>query len=539
MPLSVTVPFLITVFAVGAFAQVSVLTYRYDNFRTGANLNETVLTASSVASGFGKLFARQVDGELYAQPLYVSNVTIPGKGIHNVVYVATMNDVVYAFDADSNAADNAGPLWTVSFANPATGITPIPITDIAEAANIRGNVGVESTAIIDLPSKTLYLVARTKESGAYYQRIHALSIETGAERTNSPVAISGSVAGNGAGSVAGRLTFDPLLGNQRPALAILKNQLLIAWASHEDFGSYHGWVMSYDITSLKQTGIVCTTPTGEQGGIWSSGWAPAIDNSNFAYFSVGNGTWDGRKNFGESVIKMSLSERLAIVDFFTPYNWAALNGNDIDLGSTGVMLIPGTKLAVTAGKSGVVYLVNTAKLGWEASVDAQIVQSVDIRTLNPYAYSAKGGPVYWNRPSSTKMIYIQNEVDPVHGFPMIPDGGGIGLPTLDTVNAQSSEAYSPHFGGGVLSLSGDPDGQGAIVWSSTCVDNQSGGHTYCSGVLRALDATNGLSQIWSSEMNSGRDAMGNWAKFVPPVVANGKLYMASFSNQLVVYGLLP
>jgi len=516
-----------------AFGQVNILTQRYDNSRTGANLSETVLTPTSVASSFGKLFTLPVDGAIYAQPLLVSNLSIPGKGTHNVLFVVTMNDVVYAFDADSSSTT---PLWTVSFVNPAAGITPVPITDITVAANIQDNVGIESTPVIDLPSNTLYLVARTKENGAYYQRIHALDITTGAERTNSPVIISGSVAGTGNGAVNNRLTFDPLLGNQRTGLAIASHQLLIAWASHEDFGPYHGWVMSYDITTLRQTGIICTTPNGTNGGIWMSSWAPAVDSSNFVYYTVGNGTWDARRNFGESVIKLSLSERLGIVDFFTPANWNALNGNDDDFGSTGLMLIPGSNTAVTGTKKGLIYLVNTAKLGWEKTSDLQSVQWFDMRDLNQYAYSAKGGPVYWNRPGSTSMVYIQNEGDPVHGLPVLPNGGGLGIPTLDLSNAQASYNYSPYFGGGVLALSGDPAGQHAIVWSSTCYSG-GGGDSYCPGILRALDATNGLSSLWDSEANSTQDRVGNWAKFVPPVVANGKVYLATFSNQLVVYGL--
>lgn len=515
-----------------ASGQVNILTQRYDNARTGANLAETILTPTTVSSSFGKLFTLPVDGAIYAQPLLVSNLAIPGKGTHNVLFVVTMNDVVYAFDADSNSGSNATPLWTVSFVNAAAGITAVPITDITVAKNIQENVGIESTPVIDLPSNTLYLVARTKENGAYYQRIHALDITTGAERPNSPATISGSVSGTGIGSVNNTIKFDPLLGNQRAGLAIANHQLLISWASHEDYGPYHGWIMSYDITTLRQTGIVCTTPNGMEGGIWMSGWAPAVDSSNFVYFSIGNGTWDARRNFGESVIKMSLSERLAIVDFFTPGNWAALNSNDDDLGSTGVLLMPGSTVALTASKHGSIYAVNTSKLGWETSTDSQIVQSFDMRQINQYAYSAKGGPVFWNRPGATKMVYIQNEADPVHGFPVLPNGGGTGIPKLDLANVQASQEYSPYFGGGVLALSGDAAGQHAIVWSTTCVSGTSGGDNYCPGILRALDA-DGLSLLWDSSSAS----FGNWAKFVPPVVANGKVYLATFSNKLVVYGL--
>ncbi len=522
-------------------AQVNVLTHRYDNARTGANLNETILTPGVVASNFGKLYARTVDGLIYAQPLYVSNVSIQGQGIHNVVYVATMNDVIYAFDADSNAGSNGAPLWSVSFVNPSLGITPVPVTDLAGGGNIIGNVGIESTPVIDLPSNTIFLVVRTKENGSYVQRIHALDITSGAEQANSPVVISGSVAGTGQGSVGNRLTFDSEVHNQRASLAIANNNLFIAWASHEDQNIYHGWVMTYDIASLQQTGIVCSTPNGAMGGIWMSGWAPAIDSAGYAYYSVGNGSWDGKRNFGESVIKLSTAEHLAITDFFTPYDWSHLNDIDFDLGSTGVMLIPGTKVAVVTGKEAVLYLANTAKLGYETSANSQIFQSFDLTTLNANALN-KGGPVYWNRASGTSMLYIEPQGDYVRGFPILPNGGGAGIPALDTALAdiQTSPTYAPVGGGGILSLSGDPGGVNAIVWASTSIAVT--GHSPLTGlafgILHAYDASNGLAELWNSEMDSANDSLGFWAKFVPPVVANGRVYLATFSNQLLVYGTL-
>jgi len=521
------------------FAQVNVLAQRYNNGRTGANLNETILTPATVASNFGKLYALTVDGPIYAQPLYVANVSIQAQGVHNVVYVATMNDVVYAFDADSNTGSNAAPLWTVSFVNPSLGITAIPATDLATGGNVTGNVGVESTPVIDLPSNTIFLVARTRENGAYVQRLHALDITSGAERPNSPVVISGSATGTGQGSVGNLLTFDPKIQNQRASLAIASHSVLIAWASHQDLGNYHGWIIGYDITSLHQTGIVCTTPNGMQGGIWMSGWAPAMDSAGYIYYTVGNGSWDGKRNFGESVIKLSMVERLAITDFLTPADWGYLNNVDFDLGSTGLMLIPGSAVGVSTGKDGVLYLANTAKLGYETSTNSQVIQSFDLTTLNADA-SNKGGPVYWNRANGTSMLYIQAQGDYVRGFPILPNGGGAGVPTMDTATAdiQTSLFYAPVGGGGILSLSGDPAGVGAILWSSTTFVGEEGEVGTASGILRAYDASNGLAPLWSSQTNSARDSIGTWAKFVAPVVANGRLYMATFSNQLLVYGTL-
>ena len=513
-------------------AQVNVLTQRNDGGRTGANLNETILTSATVASNFGKRYARTVDGSIYGQPLYVSNVPIPGLGVHNVVYVVTMNDVVYAFDADSNAGSNAAPLWSVTFVNPAAGITAVPATDVDNGGNVVGNFGIESTPVIDLASNTMFLLAQTKENGSYVQSLHALDITTGAERPNSRVVVTGSATGTGEGSVGNVLSFVPMIQNQRASLAIANNNVLIAWASHEDAGPYHGWIISYDKTSLQQTGVICTTPNGIQGGIWMSGWAPAVDSGGYAYYSVGNGTWDGKRDFSESVIKVGSAERLAITDFFTPNDYAYLNSYDDDLGSTGVLLIPGTTAAVATGKQGILYLANFSKLGWETATNSQIYQSFALSA------ASKGGPVFWNNPNGTSMLYIQPSSDYVHGFPLVPNGGGPGIPTLDTAPADVQVSpFSGPPGGGILSLSGDPAGAGAIVWSSSSVW-QDGSWSKVSGILRAYDASNGLAELWDSEIDSARDSVGNWAKFVPPLVANGQVYLATFSNQLLVYGTL-
>src|SRR5712691_11549942 len=234
------------------WAQINITSERYDNSRTGANLNETVLTTSNVNSTqFGKLYSYVVDGSVQAQPLYVSNLTIPSRGSRNVLFVVTMNDVVYAFDADSNAT-NGGILWKVDYRNTGAGITPIPISEIVNnnSLNIVGNIGIESTPVIDLNSNTMYLVARTKEvsggSTNYIARLHALDITTGAEKFGGPVTIQGSVPGNGQGSSGTVLTFDPLIHNQRSSLALVNGLVVFSWASHEDFGNWHGWVFAHN-----------------------------------------------------------------------------------------------------------------------------------------------------------------------------------------------------------------------------------------------------------------------------------------------------
>ena len=375
-----------------------------------------------------------------------------------------------------------------------------------------------------------------------FQRFHALDITSGAERPNSPVVISGFVVGTGQGAVANRIVFDPAIHNQRASLAIASNNVLIAWASHEDNYVYHGWVMSYDKTSLQQTGIVCSTPNGWQGGIWMSGWAPAVDSAGYAYYSVGNGSWDGKRNFGESVIKLSSSERLAITDFFTPYDWAHLNDGDLDLGSTGVMLVPGTTAAVVTGKEGILYLANISRLGWETATNSQIYQSFDLTTLNATALYSKGGPIFWNRPNGTSMLYIEDRTATMFAaFRLLQTGVAPGIPMLDTALAdiQRSPFYAPSGGGGLLSLSGDPAGVSAIVWSSTTI-NQNGSLEYRaerhSSRLRCTRTA--LPSCGTAKSIRPTIRSGIWAKFVPPVVANGRVYLATFSNQLLVYGTL-
>ena len=268
LPSILRIPTFVFLTCAAVNAQTSVLTDRYDNSRTGWDPNEKSLTTANVnSSAFGKLYNYPVDGSVFAQPLYVPNVAISGQGTHNVLYAVTMNDSVYAFDADQNLT-----LWHDSFTNAANGVTPVPISDItgSNSLNIVGFVGIESTPVIDSSTNTMYLVARTKEVTAtatsYVQRLHAIDIATGAEKFGGPVVIAGSVPGTGEESSGGVVSFDPFWQNQRSALALTNGQVIIMWASHEDDQPYHGWVMSYSASTLAQTGIFCDTPNGSEGG---------------------------------------------------------------------------------------------------------------------------------------------------------------------------------------------------------------------------------------------------------------------------------
>jgi len=519
----------------GAFAQVQVLTERNDLGRTGANLGETQLDTSNVnAASFGKLWSYPVSGSVQAQPLYVAGVNIPGVGVRNVIYIVTMNDVVYAFDADSSGAT---PLWSVNLTRQVAGSTPVPITDLVGAGlNIVGNVGIESTPQIDLAKGTLFLVARTKEGSSYPQRLHALDLASGAEKSGSPVVLSGSVPGSGNASVGGTLTFDPRIHNQRSSLALANGKIFMGWASHEDANPYHGWVMAYDEVTLQQTGIWCSSPDGIQAGVWMAGRGPAVDASGNVYFTVGNGDWNGSRNFGESLVKFAAAAGIPVLDWFTPDNWSALNGGDVDFGSSGPMLLPGTDLLVAGGKESRFYLMHQGSLGHLQTGNTQIVQ-----TFSNNGGEFKGGPIYWNRAGGAgPWMYVWS------------NGGDIlkayhfNGTTFDTSAISQGTIRSPNgASGGVLSLSANGSTAGTgIVWSSMPLADDAD-HGVHQGILRAIDASDLTRELWNSRQNAARDDMGNWPKFSPPTVVNGKVYLASFpgdgvgSTAVNVYGLLP
>src|SRR6266478_6194356 len=302
-------------------AQVNILTQHNDNFRTGANTSETILTPSNVAStNFGKLFANPVDGRIYAQPLYVQGVVIPGKGTHNVAFVATEHDSVYAFDADTAGA----PLWQITLLDSAhgapAGATTVPNGDLS-TTDIVPEIGITGTPVIDLSTNTMYVVGKTKEGTTYVQRLHALDITTGAEKFGGPVALSGSVSGTGNGSLNSVLTWDPKWENNRPGLLLFNGVVYIGFGSHGDNGPWHGWILAYNASTLTQTGAWCASPNGSGNGIWMSGAGLAADVPdpvNHPYgrmFTVtGNGTYDATApnynnsmDYGDSILKLDLA----------------------------------------------------------------------------------------------------------------------------------------------------------------------------------------------------------------------------------------
>jgi PQQ-like domain len=509
------------------FGQVSVWTSHNDNARTGANLNESTLNTSNVNStSFGKLFSQPVDGEIYAQPLYIPGVNIAGNGVHNTVFVATMNDSVYAFDADSASGSKALPLWHVNFTNPAAGITAVPAEDLQVEGyeNVFGTVGILGTPVIDQSSGTIYFVARTKENGQYFQRLHALDITSGAERPNSPVIITASVTGSGYDSVNGTVTFNSMLENQRAALALSNGVVYIAWASFDDRDPYHGWVMGYNAATLQQVAVYNDTPNGGRGGIWQSGNGPVIDASGSLYYLAGNGDWDGVNNLGSSIIK--LSPGLTPTDFFTPSDWSGENQMDLDLGSSGPLLLPGTNLLVGGGKEGILYTASTAGMG-HLQTSSSLTQAFQATVDEIH-----GAPVFWQSPTLGPLLYVWGARSTLRAF---HSNGS----TFDVAPVmQNTYPSPPGMPGAILSISANGSQAGTgILWASLPVDSDADGADV-PGVLRAFDASDLTHELWNSLQNKARDDLGLFAKFAPPTVANGKVYLATFSNQLCVYGLL-
>ena len=515
-------------------AQSNVTTQHNDAARTGANTSETLLTTTNVnVSQFGKLFERAVDDEIYAQPLYVEGVTVPGVGLRNVVYVATNNDSVYAFDADDPAA--SAPLWQAHYTNPAAGILPVSRTDVGQACgtyvDFAGNIGIAATPVIDAAAQAMFFVVRTKENGTFVQRLHAVDIRDGSERPGSPVLIQATVVGSGDGRDAqNNIAFNARTQNQRAGLLLDRGTVYITWASYCDQGPYHGWILGYDAATLLPAMVYNTTPDGGLGGIWQSGAGLAADASGNLYALTGNGSFNGdsaARNFGNSFLKVSPTGTL--LDWFTPFNWSFLNATDEDLGIQNALLIPNTNLIVGGGKEGVMYVLNGANMGHFRSGDnSQITQSFQASS----AARMNGSPVYWNSTEYGPAIYLWPAGDPLKVFRLV--NGAF----LTPASAQSSTLAAPGMPGAMLSLSSNGGTQGTgVVWAAMSNAGDAN-HAPQPGILRAYDAGNVTRQLWNSQQNPTRDALGNFSKFSPPTVASGKVFVPTLSRKLVVYGLI-
>jgi hypothetical protein len=516
-----------------------VFTQRYDNGRTGANTQETFLTASNVTeSQFGKLFSLPVDGQVYAQPLYMQNVSIPSQGAHNVVFIATQHDSVYAFDADTQSTT---PLWQVSFLNSATGVTTVPCQDVygtaAGACDINPEIGITSTPVIDPTSGTLYVTAKTREplgsnscskNGTYNYcyRLHALDITTGAEKSGGPVIIAASVSGTGYDndSVSGAVTFTALYHLQRPGLLLLNGTVYLGFGSHGDNDPYHGWLIAYNATTLQQVAVFNVTPNGGRGAIWQGGGGISADADGNIYIVTANGTFDantaGGVDYGDSVLKMQIqSGQFQILDYFTPADQLTLAVEDLDLGSSPALILPDQPgayphLLATGGKDGRVWLVNRDNLGHLQANDAGAVQVI------PNSDSLFGGGTYWNA-----NLYTQVVGDFLKQFPL---QSGVAQPAIISDFQVGFPNPSP-----AVSANGTNN---AVLWLVEADAFKTSGPA----VLRAFDATDVSNpELYdSTQAANGRDQAGPAVKFVVPTIANGKVYVGA-GGEVDVYGLLP
>ena len=521
---SASVPVVVSGFA-GTF------THHNDNLRTGQNNNEKALTTGNVnKTQFGKLFSQPVDGQVYSQPLWAPNVNVSGV-LHNVVFVATQHDSVYAFDADQNIP----ALWHASFINPGAGITTIPQADVERGLDISPEIGITSTPVIDQARGILFVEARTKEvsgtSTNYVHKLHALDITTGNEMPGSPVVITASVHGTGYDNVGGIVTFNPIRQNNRAGLLLLNGVVYIAFASLEDISPYHGWVLGYTYngSAFTQVTVFNYTANGAKAGIWHGGGGIPADASGNLYVSTGTGTFDNATGGGISFAKLTPSgSTLNVADYFSPFNQAYLTIEmiNLDLSSSGPMLFPDQSgavphLAVFCGKTGTIYLVNRDNMGkFNASTD-KVVQSL-YTTIGGISVPSGnwGTPAYFNG-----QIYIQGVKDVLKQF-TFADGLLSGGPMAVGADVVGYPGTTP-----AISSNGTLSG---IVW----VVQSDGAATSKPATLRAYDAGNIGLELYNSGLSGTRDKAGAAVKFAVPTVANGKVYVPT-AVELDIYGLLP
>jgi len=548
---------------IGVTDLAAVTTYHNDLSRDGSNAQEYALTPSSVnSSTFGKLFSCPLDGAVYAQPLWVANVSIAG-GIHNVIFVATQHDSVYALDADGGSGTTCTQFWKASMLDTAhgvpTGVTANPVdpNDTSEIGDISGEIGITGTPVIDANAKTLYVVSKSKEGSAYHQRLHALNLADGTEKVSPPKDITPAItvpgtadtgdASVGCSATSGNVPFCPLRENQRPGLVLANGIVYVTWASHGDISPYHGWVMGFDATTLALVSKFNASPNGRQSGIWMAGAAPAVDSGNNLYVITGNGDLNaGIGSYGDSFIK--LTSNLTVADWFSPFDQSNLDSNDLDLGSGGAAILvdlpltsPFPHLIVGGGKGtgfdGELYVINRDNLGnFNSTSDTGIVVQEFPLGSGIFATSA-----FWQN-----RLYIAATGRALTAFDLDP------ATSLFNSTPSSRSATSYGFPGATPSVSSSGTVNG-IVWA---IDSSANGKndpnpTRVAGpaVLHAYDATNLAVELWNSSQGTG-NTPGNAVKFTVPTVANGKVYIGTRGNdstqgsgtvfgQLDVFGLLP
>ena len=533
--------------ALSCMAQVPVPTEHNDNARSGLNSQETILNTTNVnVNQFGKLYSRALDGQVQAQPLYIPNVTFPGNVMHDVVIVATENDSVYAFDADSIAGANATYLWKANLLDAAHGAganeSTFVSSTIPACTDITPQIGITGTPVVDTTTSppSIYVEASSQNGNTYIHRLHALNITTGAELSQGPVVITASVSGTGDESQNGVLQLDPLQVFNHSGLLLLNGIVYVPFGSHCDYSPWHGWLLAYNAKTFRQTSVFATTPNAGEGGIWMSGAAPAADSNGYIYLSTGNGVFDSSTtpvtDYGDTLLKLATVDGngnngiLSVADYFTPFDQLTMYETNIELGSGGVLLLPdqpGTypHLLVEIPKTGRVYLINRDQMTSNPSNpgqpehycstcttgDNQIVEE----SVASYVAGVFGLPAYWNG-----NVYLWGIHNPLMSIPLSNGLLNFSSPTSGNV--------SPGFPGGVPAVTANGTTSGtAIVWA----DTKNG--------LYAYNAENVSQELWDSTQDpNGRDKPGGYEKYMVPTVSNGIVYLGA-SGELDVYGLLP
>ena len=510
--------------SVGVTDLVGVATWRNDREHSGVNSQEYALTGENVVSSkFGKIFSCPVDGWVFAQPLWIANLQISGQR-HNVVFIATENDSLYAFDADDLGCK---AVWS----SPSVNLIPVdekiaPLDDLEwDSISLGPVTGITGTPVIDPSSQSIYFVAVTenKITGAIISRLHAIDITTGKERPNSPVVIEASVKGKAYGNTEGTVAFTAKMEKQRAALLLLNGVVYICWGSYFDKDPYHGWVIGYSASTLAQVSVFNDTIDGGRGGIWMSGANPAADLQGNIYLLSGNGDFnaikEGGRNYGDTFLKLSTSGGLAVSDWFTPFDEKNLAEQDLDLGGGGAVILPDQPghfphLVLGTAKSGMLYVLNRDHLGhYSPTSDSQIVQSFMVDKNGIYST-----PLFWQN-----TLYVVANQGPVRAF-------RFSTATNQFETSPASASSQPYYYPGATPVLSSAGGKNAILW---VIDPAK------PGVLHAYDALNLNNEFWnSSQAANNRDQAGRGLKFTVPTVANGKVYVGT-KTELDVYGLLP
>jgi hypothetical protein len=522
-----------------------VLQWKGDGSASGLYSHETTLMPTNVnVTQFGRRGSFKTDGLLIAQPLYVASVNLGQAGTHDVIILATENESVYALDAENVGA---GPLWQRNYLDPAHGITALP-DNFGGNSVFAGQVGITGTPFIDATTGIVYFVTTLSNNGVAEQWLRAIDVRTGSDVGPGSVKIEASVPGDGVGSANGQIAFDPSTENQRAGLTKVNGAILVAWGSFSDWGAYHGWLMAFDPLSLKllaafnpttqyQANDVVGGPSGHggAGSFWGAGAAPAVDAGGNIYVNAANGSFNanqGGNNYGDSLLKLQLNgNSFQIVDWFTPFDMACIDIEDLELGSGGVALLPtdftnGNNLALTLSKEGRLFLVNTDSLGKFNSVMDQIPEEF---MIGGQSCSTAGGDTEgpgWNRLYGNASYWNGNVYAGASSMPLTQYQFQNGL-LKTTPAATSPTAYGLRGANTVVSADGTQNG---IVWAYEKT-------TTGQGILHAYDANVVSTELWNSNMNLSRDALGEGIAFSTPVVANGSV-IVTYDDRVGVFGLL-